>query len=608
MAARIRILSENLSNKIAAGEVVERPASVVKEMVENSLDAGASEIVVEIEAGGRRLIKVSDNGCGMSREDALLALERHATSKIVADDDLLSISTLGFRGEALPSTASVCRLTLSSREKGSVEGTEIYAEGGVIRHVKARGMADGTIVEVRNLFFNTPARLKFMKSAETEAGHVADHLTRLALSRPDVRFVYLNDGRVVFRALKSDLQERALSLLGRSMTAQISSVDREDGGMRLHGLAARPECSRSVASHLYTFVNGRFVRDRVLQHAVLQAYRRFLEKGRYPVAALFLSLPPGDVDVNVHPTKHEVRFREQSRVHDFITSTLEGMLHSTPWKQRPAPETVSPGVAGEPVAERRVAEVRDSLAAYQARTSSQESFVMNKAPFRLSAAGIQPAKTSEAAPAEVQEGAGVTQPAPVAGFFSSLSFIGQHAGAYLVCSDGEDLVLVDQHAAHERVAFERFRREFSVGSVESQGLLFPEVIEFSHSESAVVDEHLPLLKKLGFHLEDFGGTARVAQSVPRMLAKRDFIRVLRDVVEELSLLGRSRSFLDIQEEILMRMACHSVVRGVHLMSEAEVAALFNALDSVGFATNCPHGRPVFRRISREEVEKMFKRV
>ncbi len=308
MAARIRILSENLSNKIAAGEVVERPASVVKEMVENSLDAGASEIVVEIEAGGRRLIKVSDNGCGMSREDALLALERHATSKIVTDDDLLSISTLGFRGEALPSIASVCRLTLSSREKGSVEGTEIYAEGGVIRNVKARGMADGTIVEVRNLFFNTPARLKFMKSAETEAGHVADHLTRLALSRPDVRFVYLNDGRVVFRALKSDLQERALSLLGRSMAAQISSVDREDGGMRLHGLAARPECSRSVASHLYTFVNGRFVRDRVLQHAVLQDTGDFWKRGAIrsrrcscrfrPAMWTLMSIPPSTRSVS----------------------------------------------------------------------------------------------------------------------------------------------------------------------------------------------------------------------------------------------------------------------------------------------------------------------
>lgn len=609
MAARIRILSENLSNKIAAGEVVERPASVVKEMVENSLDAGASEIVVEIESGGKRLIKVSDNGCGMSREDALLALERHATSKIVTDDDLLSISTLGFRGEALPSIASVSRFTLSSREKGSVEGTEIYGEGGVIRHVKARGMADGTIVEVRNLFFNTPARLKFMKSPETEAGHVADHLTRLALSRPDVRFVYLNDGRVVFRALKSDLQERALSLLGRSIAAQISSVDREDGEMRLHGLAACPECSRSVASHLYTFVNGRFVRDRVFQHAVLQAYRRFLERGRYPVAALFLSLPPGDVDVNVHPTKHEVRFREQSRVHDFITSILEGMLHSTPWKRSSVPEAVSPRDTGETAVEKRVSEVRDSLAAYQALTSVAAPPALKEIPFRrVPAAEDEPAQITAPPPAADITRSDEAQPAPAAGFFSSLSFIGQYAGAYLVCSDGEGLVLVDQHAAHERVAFERLRREFSVGSVESQGLLFPEVIEFSHSESAVVDEHLSLLRKLGFHLEDFGGTARVVQSAPRMLAKRDFVRVLRDVVEELSLLGRSRSFLDIQEDILMRMACHSVVRGVHPLSGVEVAALFNALDSVGFATNCPHGRPVFRRISHGEVEKMFKRV
>jgi DNA mismatch repair protein MutL len=593
MACRIKILSENLSNKIAAGEVVERPASVVKEMVENSLDAGANEIVVEIEVGGKRLIKVSDNGCGMSREDALLALERHATSKIATDNDLLAISTLGFRGEALPSIASVSRCTLASREKGSVEGTEIYGEGGGIRHVKARGMAEGTVIEVRNLFFNTPARLKFLKSTETEAGHVSDHVTRLALSRPDVRFVYLSDGRVVFRALNGDLRERVASLLGRTVASELFPVRGEDGEMTIHGLAGRPECSRSAASHLYTFVNGRFVRDKVVQHGVLQAYRRFLEKGRYPVAVLFLSLPTGDVDVNVHPTKHEVRFREQSRVHDFIVSAVEGVLQSTPWIRKPATAQIPPIAAPETVAERKVSEVRESLAVYQA---GLEVPVSRKIPI-----------LHEATPPMPRRAMAEPEQAHTSGFYSSLTVIGQYAGTYLVCSDGEDIVLLDQHAAHERVAFERLRREFASGSVESQGLLFPEVIEFSLAESAVVDEHRPALRKLGFILEDFGGTARVVQSVPRLLAEREFIRVLRDVLEELSSLGRSRSFMDVQEDILMRMACHSVVRGAHSLAAAEISALLAALDSVGFATNCPHGRPVFRRISRSDVEKMFKR-
>jgi DNA mismatch repair protein MutL len=596
MSCRIKILSENLSNKIAAGEVVERPASVVKEMVENSLDAGATEIVVEIEVGGKRLIKVSDNGCGMSREDALLALERHATSKIATDEDLLAISTLGFRGEALPSIASVSRCTLASREKGSVEGTEIYGEGGRIRDVKARGMAEGTIIEVRNLFFNTPARLKFLKSTETEAGHVADQLTRLALSRPDVRFVYLCDGKVVFRALNGDLKERVVSLLGRATAAELSPVQRDDGEMRMHGLAARPECSRSAATHLYTFVNGRFVRDRVVHHAILQAYRRFLERGRYPVAVLFLSLPSGDVDVNVHPTKHEVRFRNQSRVHDFIVSAVEDLLQSTPWirKPDPFPDPVLPRNASEPAPARKVSEVQEPVVPYQA---AFETSAGREIPF-----------CHEAAPSSAPQPVEAPERKQDTGFFTSLTVIGQYAGTFLVCSDGEDMVLIDQHAAHERVAFERIREDFTKSSVESQGLLFPEVIDFSHAESAVVDENLPTLRKLGFDLEDFGGTARVLQSVPRILVEGDFTRVLRDVVEELSSLGRSRSFMDIQEDILMRMACHSVVRGVSSLAAAEITALLAALDSVGFASNCPHGRPVFRRISRSDVEKMFKRV
>ncbi|MRR53186.1 MAG: DNA mismatch repair endonuclease MutL [Deltaproteobacteria bacterium] len=594
MSSRIKILPENLTNKIAAGEVVERPASVIKELVENALDAGADEIVVEFQDGGKRLIKVIDNGSGMSREDALLALERHATSKIASDDDLLSISTLGFRGEALPSIASVSRFSLSSREKGSIEGTEIYGEGGRIKEVKACGMAEGTVFEIRNLFFNTPARLKFLKSKETEAGHVADQVTRLALSRPDVRFSCVSDGRTLFRALNGDMAERVAALLGRSLAADLYPVGHQSNGLSLSGLAGKPECSRSAGSHLYTFVNGRFVRDRVFQHAVLQAYRRFLERGRYPVAVLFLSVPAGDVDVNVHPTKHEVRFRDQSSVHDFIVSSLEDMLQSTPWIRQASVAAVAPATVRITPSEARVASVRESLGRYQPKPVPEKIQETLFSPER---------RLPESTEASVETSSGSGD-----GFFASLTVLGRYLDEYLLCQDGDDLLIIDQHAAHERVAFERLRSQLSAGAVESQGLLFPEVVELSHSEAALVAEHAAVFRQLGFDLEDFGGQTRVLKGVPRILVNANPARALSDIIEELAVLGRSRTVSDIQEDILMRIACHSVIRGRQLLSGQEIAALLAALDSVGFASNCPHGRPVLRRISRSDIEKMFKRV
>jgi DNA mismatch repair protein MutL len=592
MSSRIKILPENLTNKISAGEVVERPASVVKELVENCLDAGATEIVVEIEAGGKRLIKVGDNGCGMSREDALLALERHATSKIATDDDLGSISTLGFRGEALPSIASVSRWVMATREKGSIEGTEIYGEGGRIRDVKARGMAEGTVVEIRNLFFNTPARLKFLKSTETEAGHVGDQMTRLALSRPEVRFTYMNDGRTVFRALNGTLGDRISALLGRNIAGDLYPFECSGEELALSGSTGKPDCTRSSSSHLYVFVNGRFVRDRLIQHAVMQAYRQLLERGRYPVAVLFLSVPVEEVDVNVHPTKHEVRFRSQSRVHDFIVSALEKHLRSTPWigksLLKAVPLTVepyscedSPGVG---VKEAPVAYVRPR----------EERPEQHPLPVPVPETVSQPADSAE--------------PRENGGFFSSLRVIGQYRGAYLLCQGDDDLLIIDQHAAHERVAFERLRTDFSAGEVESQGVLFPEVVELTHGEASIVDTHQSFLRKLGFHLEHFGGTARVLNAVPRILSSGPYLQALRDIIEELAAFGNSRAVDDVQDDLLVRIACHSVVRGQRNLPGEEVSALLAALDSVACASNCPHGRPVYRTLSRSDVEKMFKRL
>lgn len=603
MTKRVRILPEQLTNKIAAGEVVERPASVVKELVENALDAGGSDIVVEIEDGGKRLIRVTDNGSGMSREDALLSMERHATSKISTDVDLFNLHTLGFRGEALPSVASVSRFTLASRERGAIEGTEIYAEGGRIREVKACGMAEGTVVSVRNLFFNTPARLKFMKSRDTETGHTGEFLHRLALSRPDVRFTYICDGKTVFRLLPGDMADRVGEILGKSLSADLYSLDVTDNGIALRGLLGSPTVSRSSATHLYTYINGRYIRDRVVQHALLQGYRNVMERGRYPVLVLFITIPAEDVDVNVHPTKHEVRFREQSKVHAVIQNGIEQLLRAAPWLKKVADtqghrallKTSAPSLS-------RVEEVKESLLRYAVR---QEDLPLSR-PMQSPPRAEQPSppllRVEQAPESPFRESSSE------AGYFSALQVIGQFRGAYILCQDGTDLLLIDQHAAHERVVFQELRDSMDGGRLDGQSLLFPETIDISPAESAAVREHVDVLEKLAFEMENFGGNTWLLKGVPLLLVGMDYKQALLDTLEELCSMGRSRAFAEIVDEILATFACHSVVRGQRQLSLPEIQRLLQRMDGTDFAANCPHGRPVIVRITHREIEKLFKRI
>ncbi|MDD5284552.1 MAG: DNA mismatch repair endonuclease MutL [Desulfuromonadaceae bacterium] len=610
MSHRIIILPETLTNKIAAGEVVERPSSVIKELIENSLDAGATDISVEITDGGRRLIRLADNGHGMSREDALLSLERHATSKIRNEEDLDGILTLGFRGEALPSIASVSRFRLATREPGSLEGTEIMVEGGRVRDVKACGMAPGTVISVEQIFFNIPARLKFMKSAETEAGHVADLVGRMAVSRPAVAFSYRSDGRDILKVQRSDLQRRLSQVAGKNTSAELHQVCYDDNYVSVSGFVSGPSLVRSSLQGMYTYINGRYVRDKLVQHAVMQAYRGVIDRVRYPVVALFIQILPGDVDVNVHPTKHEVRFRRQSAVHDAIQAAVEGVLRGSPWLVNKTAEPLPSKIqTGEAYRERIAAAAQASLSMPR-REEHGNSYTFPAAESNKAEAAMFLSQTGDELPTVSEPTTHFTAhnaDSECAGYFSSLAIIGQFHSEYILCQSGSELMIIDQHAASERVLFQRLKQQFLAGKVESQRLLFPDTVELSFSEVAVASHFLTELAGIGFELEPFGGNTLMVAAVPRLVAEKNAISLLRDILADLVELGISAAFQDVLDELLSRIACHSVVRGAHPLEACQIGELLRSMDETDFSASCPHGRPVSHVIRLAELEKIFKR-
>lgn len=597
MSQKIQILPENLANQIAAGEVVERPASVVKELVENSLDAGADEIFIAIEKGGKALVSVADNGHGMKKDDAFLCMERHATSKVKNAEDLFALHTMGFRGEALPAIASVSRLRMTTRSVDDESGWLIYAEGGTIRQADAVGAAPGTVVEARNLFFNTPGRRKFLRKDETEFGHIADVISRLALSRPDVHFRLSHNGKTIVDAYRhSRLEERVAAILGRNLAGNLLSVEAESGnGEMLVGLLGAPGTSRSSTGQIYTYVNGRFVRDRVVQHAILEAYRSLLEKRRYPVAVLFIDMPPEMVDVNVHPTKHEVRFRSQHQVHDFIVTALRERLqgvtmspvatHETPQPQATFPDQYRQSNHPQQQHQERV---RESLEAFDRKVASSPS---------VSYGATVKGEMSDWSPNQVT----------TSSTHEGWRLIGQYLNSYLICQIDDELVLVDQHAAHERIGFERLRNQFAADGVESQSLLFPAVIELEHREAAVLSEQLQEFDRFGFEIEEFGGRSFSVKSVPSLVADVDVERLVRDLAAELNEIGRAGKIEDEIERALSVLACHSMVRANQALSLSEMQQLLKELAEIEFGSCCPHGRPVMHRLTKRDVEKLFHR-
>jgi DNA mismatch repair protein MutL len=571
--ARIRVLPDSVARKIAAGEVIERPASVVKELVENSLDAGARRIVVEVAQGGRRCIAVTDDGEGIAREDAVVAFQPHATSKIRHDEDLRNISTLGFRGEALPSIAAVADVELWTCQRESDVGTHLRLHAGKPVVVEDAGAPRGCRIEVLDLFSATPARRKFLKAPATEAGHVAQLVGRFALARPEIGFELRQDQRAPVTFPPAGRRERIRRVLGAEIEAEMRAVER-DGAVRIAGFVTHPHVALPHPRHILFFVNGRLVRDRLLQHALMAAYETLLPRGRYPGAVLSLDLPAEEVDVNVHPTKLEVRFRNGQAVHEAIGRAVRDGL-----------QTRAARAGVETVAEAR--------SVYTAESSRPDRSAM-PAPRALRLVSLlTPGRSSE--------------PLVASGAFSALRVVGQVFDGYLVCEGEGELWLIDQHAAHERVAFERLRAARSRGRVETQAMLLAQPVEVAAGEAELLAGAAEELAACGLELEPFGDRAVLVRAVPALFPAASIAPLLRAVAAELAEIGRSRALQTTTDALLATIACHSVVRVGQRLGETEMRALLAAMDEIELNSNCPHGRPVARRMTRAELEGRFGR-
>ncbi|MFP4650777.1 MAG: DNA mismatch repair endonuclease MutL [Desulfobacterales bacterium] len=595
--ASIHILPEILSNQIAAGEVVERPASVVKELLENAIDAGSDRIYTEIEKGGRSLIRVSDNGAGMSHDDALLAIERYATSKISAESDLAAIRSLGFRGEALPSIAAVSRFCLISRDAASEAATEIRVDGGRIKAVNQTGAPVGTMVSAGDLFYNTPARRKFLKTVNTEMGHITETIACIALSRPHIHFRLDHNKKTVKNWPKAaDAIERTADVLGNELQDLLYPLKHSNTAAGVSGLIADPSVTRSGTSKIYVFVNGRFVRDRGIIYALCEGLRGRLMKGRFPVAAVFLDVPAAEVDVNVHPAKQEVRFLKQKQVIEAVRAAAEKALSAgqTAAVKKPGRQSIRP-----PWEDEILEDQQQTAAAMVSEPSAGYGASQNPAVNKDYRSDFQSAKKQDP---QVQE----ELFAPV--FFSGAVIIGQFQNTYIVCEKSGELVLVDQHAAHERIVYERLQKIRKGGNPRSaQRLLMPETVELGYRQAPAMQELLPELNSMGFEIEHFGGETFAVKSVPAELAERQVAPLIADIAEAAESTGGAAGMPDPIEQCIIVMACHGAIRANQSLSQQEMSSLLKQLDACENPFNCPHGRPTMVRWSVGFLEKSFKR-
>ena len=602
---RIRQLPMSVINKIAAGEVIERPASVVKELLENSLDAGATRIDVDVEVGGTEAIRIVDDGRGIHPADLPLAFANHATSKLACADDLFRVRTMGFRGEALSSIGGVAQVTLQSRARGEALGAEIHCHGGELAPVRLWNGAPGTRIEVRHLFWNTPVRRKFLRSPTTEMGHICEVVTRVALAQPNLHLTLKNNGKLVHEVPGSaGLVERIGLFFGDEVRDRLYEIDAQNAGARLYGFIADPACDRGTAKLQYLFLNGRWIRDRALGHAIQEAYRGLLMTGRYAIAILFLDLPPDTVDVNVHPTKAEVRFRDAQLLFGMLRSTLRRRLdraNLVPRLQAPTggflqlqlmPPVTPPSLFSQP---------------------GLPSFT--KKPWPEPPPRPEPRIANPVPPPPVAESPTTFEAFPPASVLSTppeLPFADPKAiqlhNAYLVLETPDGMLVVDQHALHERVLFEQLQERMRTGRLESQRLLVPEPIELTPDLAARTLDQKDALAELGLGVDDFGGGTLLLTAYPALLSRTPPAEILRSVVDFLATQDRLPSRDILLTELLSRMACHAAVRSGDALTQDEIAALIRMRHLAGDTHHCPHGRPTALLFTRHDLDKQFRRI
>ncbi|MGA2352892.1 MAG: DNA mismatch repair endonuclease MutL [Terriglobales bacterium] len=680
---KIHVLSERVANQIAAGEVVERPASVVKELLENALDAGSTRIRIQVEAGGKKLIQITDNGCGMVRDDAMLAFERHATSKIKDTDDLLSIATLGFRGEALPSIASVARLHLETRAEGEAAGTVVEINGGKMIRVEEAGLPLGTSITIRDLFFNTPARKKFLRSESTELSHIALLVTHYALAHPEKHFeLHSATNALLVAPPVAGHRERIYQVFGRETLDQLiplaavqpleriglpqlppwrrapvanASADVEDdasragapaphdfGEVRLHGFVSKPEIQKLNRNSIYIFVNGRLIRDRLIQHAIIEAYRNILPPTVFPVVLLFIEMPGVEVDVNVHPSKTEVRFRQQTVIHDFVRESVRAAL----MKARPVPQFLteiraqpsatpglsSPGAGHHPFAYSvgeidpgRHAPWHDLAEAgvaggfalqaptvpavtarleFEGGIAVEANAAVSLARAPEATADPQPIPDHGCAPPIAQE----PQSAPTLESLRTLRPLGQIRNSFILAVNEDGLWIIDQHVAHERVLFERVLRERSVQRVESQRLLMPLIIELTPAQQAIFSEIAEELAHNGFEAEPFGARSVAVKIAPAGVDAAQIEHLLNEIFEQFEREDQAINLEAIRTRIAASIACHAAIKVNMPLEQNKMEWLLAELAKTDHPMTCPHGRPVVLRYSMQDIQKAFKRI
>tara|TARA_B100000315_G_scaffold36133_1_gene30859 strand:- start:8339 stop:10141 length:1803 start_codon:yes stop_codon:yes gene_type:complete len=594
----ILILPENITNKIAAGEVIERPASIVKELLENSIDALSTQITVSIKNSGKSVIKILDNGIGMMRDDALLSLERHATSKISSIEDLGTIETLGFRGEALSSIASIARLNIISKTKDDETGTQIFIEGGKTRDVKQIAAPTGTSVEVNQIFFNTPARKKFLKSDITEMSYISQIFNTISLAYPKIQFRLMKDDKeAVNTSASGDMETRIGDLFGKDIVKDLIPISREANKIKLSGYISRPSFSLSGRRNQFFYVNNRCVRDKSVNHAIYDAYRTLLPNGRHPALFLFLDVSPSVVDVNVHPAKAEVRFANQRLVHDFIYHAVFKTLSQ--YKEQHYKDTFQINHSTPDTAD-------DALKS--GRQEATEKFI-DSTYFNFFTCKDKNLKPS--AIPQTERNMDFNMPSPTTQNYHRYSNcvpVGQIENSFIVLENSSNMILVDQHTAHERILFEKLEKEFKESKIERQKLLFPISVELSHGESLLLENHLEEVNKTGMEVECFGKNTFLIRAVPSILEGKDYSALFLEIVEILTKAEKTEYFEQIFTETFKILACHGAIRANQKLNHEEIQNLLLSLDKTELPYTCPHGRPISLVFSLKDIKKKFLRI